>query len=334
MIKINNNGIKKILITGGAGYVGSMLIPSLLSKGYEVIVYDLYMYGDVFKDITNPKLIQIKADLRDKEKLVEASKSVDAIIHLACISNDPSFELNPELGKSVNFDAFLNVIDAVKINNVKRLVYASTSSVYGVKKERNVVEETICEPLTDYSKYKVECEKILQNLKEDLNWVIVRPATVCGYAPRLRLDVVVNVLTIHALINKKIKVFGGEQLRPNINIKDMVLVYEMLLEAPNDKIYHQTFNAGYQNLTVSEIANLVKKICGPDIDLEVVPTDDNRSYHINSDKIARILGFKPRFTVELAVQSLVDAFNSGLIKDGLNNPMYHNIKRMKEINLK
>jgi nucleoside-diphosphate-sugar epimerase len=333
VIKINNNGIKKVLITGGAGYVGSVLVPNLLAKGYEIVVYDLYMYGDVFKDINNPKLIQIKSDLREREKLVEASKGVDAIIHLACISNDPSFELDPELGKSVNFDAFNNVIDAAKVNNVKRLVYASTSSVYGVKKEKNVVEEATCEPLTDYSKYKVECEKVLQNLKDDLNWVIVRPATVCGYAPRLRLDVVVNILTVNALVNKKIKVFGGEQLRPNIHIKDMARVYELLLRAPTDKIYHQTFNAGYQNLTVSEIANLVKKLCGPDISLEIVSTDDNRSYHINSDKIGHILGFQPKFTVEQAVQSLVEAFNKGLIKDGLNNPIYHNIKRMRELGL-
>lgn len=332
-MKINNIIPGRVLITGGAGYVGSALVPSLLSKGYGVVVYDLYTYGEVFKHLKDTNLTEIKGDIRDKDKLVAAARGCDAIIHLACISNDPSFELNPELGKSINYDAFFNVVDAVKANKVKRLIYASTSSVYGIKEEKNVIEDSTCEPLTDYSKYKVECEEVLQNSKEDFEWVILRPATICGYAPRLRLDVVVNILTINALINKQIKIFGGEQLRPNINMKDMVNVYELLLQAPRDKVNHQIFNAGYQNLPVSEIANLVKKICGSDISLETVPTDDKRSYHINSDKIARLLGFTPKFTVEQAIQSIVDAFNNGLVKDGLNNPMYYNIKRMKEINL-
>lgn len=324
---------KKILITGGAGYVGSVLVPSLLTKGYEVVVYDLYHYGEVFKDIDDSKLTQVKADIRDKEKLVEASKGCEAIIHFACISNDPSFELNPKLGKSINFDAFFNVIEAMKANKVKRLIYASTSSVYGIKEKKNVVEEDELEPITDYSKYKAECEKVLKNLKNDFEWVAVRSATVCGYAPRLRLDVVVNILTINALVNKKIKIFGGTQGRPNINIKDIVRIYELLLEAPKEKIDRQSFNVSYQNLTITEIAKLVKKICGPDITFEYVPSDDQRSYHINSDKIARMLGFKPKFTVEDAIKSIVEAYNKNMIKDGLNNPLYHNIKRMKELGL-
>ncbi len=330
MIKISNN-IKKVLITGGAGYVGSALVPRLLAKGYEVVIYDLYTYGEVFENINDPKLIQIKADIRDKERLVAAAKGSDAIIHLACISNDPSFELNPKLGKSVNFDAFFNVIEAMGANKAKRLIYASTSSVYGIKEKKNVVEEDTLDPITDYSKYKAECEKALHNLKDDFEWVAVRSATVCGYAPRLRLDVVVNILTINALINKKIRIFGGKQCRPNINIKDIVRVYELLLEAPKEKINHESFNVGYQNLSVTEIAKLVKKICGPDITFEYVPSNDNRSYNINSDKIVRVLGFKPKFTVEDAINSIVDAYNKGMIKDGLNNPIYHNIKRMKEL---
>ncbi|MBS3132505.1 SDR family oxidoreductase [Candidatus Woesearchaeota archaeon] len=322
----------KVMITGGAGYVGSELVPYLLEKGYEIVVYDLYTYGDVFKDISNPKLTEIKGDLREREKLVEAAKGADAIIHLACISNDPSFELDPELGKSINYNAFFNVLEAAKANNVKRFIYASSSSVYGLKSEKNVVEDASLEPLTDYSKYKAECEKALQ--KEEMEWVVIRPATVCGYARRLRLDLAVNILTVNALVNRKIKIFGGNQLRPNINIKDMARCYEALLTAPSEKINHQVFNAGYQNLSINKIARAVKKLCGEDIEMEVVPTDDNRSYHINSDKIARILSFKPEFTVEEAIQSIIDAFKKGLIKDGLNNPIYHNIKRMKELNLK
>lgn len=333
MIKINSDGIKKILITGGAGYVGSELVPHLLAKGYKVVVYDMYTYGEVFKDINDTKLTEIKADIRDKDKLVETAKGCDTIIHLACISNDPCFELNPKLGKSINFDAFFNVIEAMRVNKVKRLIYASTSSVYGIKEEKNVVEEDTLEPITDYSKYKAECEKVLNNKQYDFEWVAVRSATVCGYALRLRLDVVVNILTINALINKKIKIFGGNQCRPNINIKDVVRVYELLLEAPREKINHQSFNAGYQNLSVTEIAKLVKKICGPDITLEYFPSDDNRSYHINSDKISRVLGFKPKFNVEDAIKSVVDAYKKGIIRDGLNNPIYYNIKRMKELGL-
>jgi len=329
--------LKNVLITGGAGYVGSALVPSLLDKGYNVAVYDLYLYGDVFREIeNNPNLTQIKADIRNKDKLVEAMKNIDAVIHLACISNDPSYELDPELGKSINLDAFYNVIESAEENNVKRFIYASTSSVYGIKEEKNVRETDTCKPLTDYSKFKLECEKILLNReKKDMTRVVLRPATVCGYARRLRLDLVVNVLTIHALENKKIRVYGGAQLRPNINIKDRVRAYDLLLTAPSEKIDGEIFNAGYQNLSVDEIANVIKDtINDPEITVEHIPTDDIRSYHINSDKIKEVLGFEPKYTIEDAVKSLVDAYNNGLIEDGLNNPLYHNIKTMKNVNLK
>ena len=328
---------KNIFITGGAGYVGSALVPSLLKKNYNVAVYDLYLYGEVFSDLKgNSNLVQIRGDIRDKKKLIEAVKDADAVIHLACISNDPSYELNPTLGKSINYSAFFNVLEAVKKNNVKRFIYASSSSIYGVKKEKNVTEETSPEPLTDYSKYKLECEKVL--LKSNINgleYVIARPATVCGYAPRLRIDLTVNILTLNALINKKIKIFGGKQLRPNINIKDMVRAYETLLEAPGEKINREIFNVGYQNRTVEDIAKIVKKVIDDDsIEFEYLPTTDARSYHINSDKIKHILNFEPKDTLENAVQSLIDAYNNKLIKDGLSNPLYHNIKLMQQLNLK
>lgn len=341
VVKISNTndaGIKRVFITGGAGYVGSAVVPSLLSKGYEVIVYDLYIYGDVFKDLNSPKLTEIKGDIRDRKKVVEAAKGTDAIIHLACISNDPSFELDPALGKSINFDAFYNILEAAKVNGVKRFIYASTSSVYGLKSEKNVVEEATLEPLTDYSMYKAECEQVLKEEGEDIEWVTIRPATVCGYAPRLRLDLVVNILTINALVNRKVKIFGGRQLRPNINIKDMVMAYELLLTAPWEKLRRQTFNIGYQNMMVSEIALLAKRVVekalGGEVGLDVVPTNDNRSYHINSDKIREVLGFSPQYTVEEAVETLVDAFKKGLLKDPLTNPLYYNIKRMQELKLK
>ena len=326
---------KNIFITGGAGYVGSALVPALLKKNYNISVYDLYLYGNVFSDLkNNPNLNQIKGDIRDKKKLIGAAKNADAIIHLACISNDPSYELNPILGKSINYDAFFNVLEAAKKNNVKRIIYASSSSVYGVKKERNVTEETFPEPLTDYSKYKLECEKVLSNFN-GLESVIARPATVCGYARRLRIDLTVNILTLNALINKKIKIFGGKQLRPNINIKDMVQAYEILLEAPGEKINREIFNIGYQNRAVEDIAKIVKNVIDDNsIEFEYLPTTDTRSYHINSNKMKRILNFEPKYTLENAVQSLVDAYNNGSIKNGLSNPLYHNIKLMQKVNLK
>ena len=327
---------KNVLITGGAGYVGSALVPSLLNGGYKVTVYDLYLYGDVFRNIEdNPNLVQIKGDIRDKDKIIDAVENVDALIHLACISNDPSYELDQKLGKSINYDAFFNVLEAAEINNVKRFIYASTSSVYGIKKEKNVRETAICEPLTEYSRYKFDCENVLlKSKKSDMDRVVLRPATVCGYTQRLRLDLVVNILTINALENKKIKIFGGQQLRPNININDMVRVYELFLSASKEKINGEVFNAGYQNHSVEELANIIKKVINdPEIIFDYIPSDDIRSYHINSDKIRDVLGFMPKYTIEDGVQSLVEAYRNGLITDSLNNPFYYNIKMMQQLNL-
>lgn len=329
---------KNVLITGGAGYVGSALVPKLIDSGYNVTVYDLYMYGDVFSELKgNTHLKEIRADIRDKEKMMEAMKGIDAVIHLACISNDPSYELDPALGKTINYDAFSNILNAAKANKVKRFIYASSSSIYGLKEEPNVREDTPANPLTDYSKFKLECEKILKESKDlgGMEYVIARPATVCGYAPRLRLDLVVNILAINALVNKKIKVLGGDQLRPNINIKDMVRAYELLLEAPGKKINREAFNVGYQNMKVTDIARRIVDVIGDkSVQLEIVPSDDKRSYHINSDKIKAALGFEPKYTIEDAVLSLKEAYEKGLIVDPLNNPVYYNIKTMQNAKLK
>lgn len=321
---------KKIFITGGAGYVGSALVPRLLEKGYEVIVFDSYIYEYTFDFHKNLK--QIKGDIRDTKKIIECSKGADAFLHLACVSNDPSFDLDPELGKSINYDAFKNIIISCKENKIKRLIVASSTSQYGVKPENiDVTEETEPEPITDYAKYKIECERLLE--KENLNeteYVFVRPATICGYAPRLRLDISVNILTMNALINNKIKVFGGSQIRPALNIKDMVRFYELMLEIDGEKINKQAFNISYKNYSMLELANIVKKnICNDLIELEIIPTNDPRSYHVNTDKMRKVLNFECKHDIADAIKSLVDAYNKGIIIDGLNNPLYHNVKKMK-----
>jgi len=326
----------RIFVAGGAGYVGSRLVPELLKKGHEVVVYDLYLYGDQVLE-THPKLKQVKGDLRDFKSVETALKGCDAVVHLACISNDPSFELNPELGKSINLDAFEPFVKMAKKLGIKRFVFASSSSVYGVKAESNVTEDMQLEPLTDYSKFKAECEKILfKYLSDDFICTVLRPATVCGYAPRQRLDVVVNILTNLAYHTGKIKVLGGDQMRPNIHIEDIVRAYLHVLDSPKEKIQGEVFNAGYHNHTVLQLGKMVQKIVGRKrpVDLVVEPTNDNRSYHVSSQKIASKLGFHPLYSVERAVEDLVEAFEQGKLPDAMNDIRYVNIKTMKAVNLK
>jgi len=326
--------INKVYITGGGGYVGAMLVPKLLSEGYDVTVLDLMMYGD---DVLQPhaNLSVVKGDIRDAELLGKTIPGHDAIIHLACISNDPSFELNPNLGKSINLDAFEPMVVISKEAGLKRFIYASSSSVYGVKEAKDVHEEMSLEPLTDYSKFKADCEKILAKYQStEFTTVTIRPATVCGYSPRQRLDVVVNILTNLAYHKREISVFGGKQLRPNIHIADMVDAYITLLRAPKEKIAGEIFNAGFENQTVLELAESVQRIIGDDVKLIATPTNDNRSYHISSKKIANALGFVPSHTIEEAVQDLKNAFEAGLLPDSLTGEQYFNIKRMQSIELK
>lgn len=331
-----NHQFKKIMVTGGAGYVGARLIPALLEQGYQVNVLDLYIYGkQVFGNYHgHENLTEIQGDIRDQNAVRQAMTGCDAVIHLACISNDPSFDLDPELGKSINFDAFRPMVKIAKESGVKRFIYASSSSVYGIKETPNVTEELELEPLTDYSKYKADCEVVLkEEAKAGFETVIIRPATVCGYSSRLRLDLTVNILTTHAFYNKKIKVFGGEQYRPNIHIEDMVDAYLCVLDADKSVIDGKTFNVGYQNLPVADIAGLVKNQFNETIDIEVVPTNDNRSYHVSSDKIKRELGFSPKRTIEDAIRDLKQAFEENLVTDPFNNEIYYNIKQMQGIGL-
>lgn len=220
-------------------------------------------------------------------------------------------------------------------NKIERFIYASSSSVYGIKNEKNVNEKMSLEPLTDYSKFKADCEKILlDNENSNFTPVVIRPATVCGYSPRQRLDVVVNILTNLAYHKKEISVFGGDQLRPNIHIYDMVRAYDYLIEADKDLVSGQIFNAGYENQSVNHLASLVKKVIGDEVKVKNIKSNDNRSYHISSEKIEQKLGFKTEKTIEDAISDLKEAFEKKLLTDTLSNEKYFNIKRMNNIKLK
>ena len=326
--------MKNVLITGGAGYVGTVLTPRLLAAGYNVTVYDVMYYGCELA--RQPRLKIIDADIRDTERFREACWGVDAVIHLACISNDPSFELDEELSRTINYDCFEPLVIAAKEQGVGRFIYASTSSVYGVSEAPEVTETHPLVPLTLYNRYKGMCEPLLfKHQAPEFACVTIRPATICGYSPRMRLDLTVNILTNHAVNNGKITVFGGEQLRPNLHILDMCDLYELLLDVPDAKIAGETFNAGYQNHSVMDIARMVRRVVHEEfpekgeIELVTTPTNDIRSYHINSDKIAARLGFRPRRGIEDAVRDLCRAFKDGRLPDSLTDDRYVNVRVLK-----
>lgn len=330
--------MRKIMITGGAGYVGSALVPALLAEGHGVSVLDLYMYGDdVLQSVANhPKLRQIKGDIRDPRAVQDALTGCDAVMHLACISNDPSFELNPTLGRSINLDAFEPLVKMSKECGVRNFIYASSSSVYGVKDVPAVTEEMSLEPLTDYSKFKADCETLLwQHTDRNFVGTCIRPATVCGYAPRQRLDVVVNILTNLGYHTGTVKIFGGAQKRPNIHVGDMVRSYLHVLAQPAEKIQNKTYNVGFENYTVAELADLVKAVVERyrPVTLVTETTNDNRSYHISSTKIQQELGFAPAFSIKRAIEDLCAAFAENKLPEAMTHPRYFNIKRMQEINL-
>lgn len=332
------NSIQNVFVTGGAGYVGAVLVPKLLETGYRVKVLDWYLYGDeaLASSRTNPALKEIKGDLRDRELLKKELKGMDAVIHLACISNDPSYELDPALGKAINYDAMLGLVDLAKDAGVKRFVYASSSSVYGLKKETEVTEELALEPLTDYSKYKALGEDYLQKKASgDFTVFTLRPATVCGYSPRLRLDLVVNIFANQALQNKKITIFGGGQKRPNIHIDDMAEIYVQSLKYSSKKIAGKIFNVGHANFSLKELAEVVKEAVGdPAVEITAIATEDHRSYHISSEKIRKELGFEARRGLGDAVRQLKKAFDARLVSEPLTNEKYYNAKMMQKARLR
>ncbi len=337
------NEIKKVLVTGGAGYIGAVLVPHLLNKGYQVRVLDLYIYGeDVLGEVKgHPNLEQVKGDIRNQQLLKEALKGCDAVIHLACISNDPSVELDPALSHQVNYEAFGPLVRISKESGVRRFIFASSGSVYGISNAKDVTEDHPLVPVSLYNKYKAMCEPILmEHCSTNFIPVIIRPATICGYSPRQRFDLTVNIITNHAVNTDHITVFGGAQMRPNLHILDMVELYIKLLELPDTPISGKIYNVAYQNYTVAETAQLVRDVVIKQmpgkkaLDIVTAPSDDVRSYHISSEKIKRELGFIPRYTIEDGVRDLIKAFREGKLPNPLNDIRYYNTKMMKSIKLK
>lgn len=332
----NSQALTNLLITGGAGYVGHVLTPRLLAAGYHVTVYDILYFGCRLPNHRNLRVIQ--GDIRNTAMLAAAMKDQDAVLHLACISNDASFELDENLSKIINYDCFEPMVIAAKSAGVKRFVYCSSSSVYGLSNSPNVTEDHPLVPLTLYNKYKGLCEPLLwKHISDDFTCVVIRPATVCGYSPRMRLDLSVNILTNHAVNKGTITVFGGSQMRPNLHMEDMVDAYQLVLEAPHEKIHGETFNVGFENHSIADLACVVKRAVQEempehgDIRIATTPSDDTRSYQVNSDKVRRVLGFAPKRSIEDAVRDLTRAFRNHLLPRSFEDDCYYNVRMMKKI---
>jgi len=309
----------KILITGGCGYVGSVLTEELLSKGYNVIIYDIMWFGNYLKDQPNLKII--RGDIRNIDSV--PMKGVDAVIHLANVANDPCSDLNSKLNWEVNVLATKLLVEKAIICGVSQFIYASSGSVYGYKEEAQVTEDLPLVPLSDYNKTKMISERVLLSYADDLIVQIVRPATVCGYSPRMRLDLSVNILTSQAFNNQRITVFGGNQTRPNIHIRDMVGVYLHFLKKGSE--IQGIFNAGFENLSIMEIA---KRASGK-IPSEIVVSESNdpRSYRLNSDKLLST-EYKQQFTVDHAMEDVIAGFQDGRLID---EDQFYNIRTMKNL---
>ncbi len=333
--------MKKLLITGGSGYVGSRLIKKLLREtDLKVINYDLSLFGDKHLP-KNSRFIYYKKDITNPETFrnVLMENDIDTVLHLACISNDPTYELDSELSKKINYDCFEDLVKVSKQSKVKKFIYASTCSVYGISDNPNVTETNELKPITDYNKYKALCEPILQKyLDEDFIGIIIRPATVCGFSEKMRFDLTVNILTNYAYNKGYIRVFGGNQSRPNLHIDDMCDLYKFLVLNDIKKYNGEIFNVGTENLKIIEVAEKVKsvmkkKLNRNNIEIRVEESSDIRSYMINSDKIKKTLGFQFKKSVENAIEDLCDAFENGNIINSFSDE-WSNIKVLSKMKKK
>lgn len=310
----------RILVTGACGYKGNVLVPKLLNSGYSVIAFDVMWFGN---DLANhPNLQVIEGDIRQTDSV--PLEGVDAVIHLASIANDPAGELEPKLTWEISALATMQLADKAARLGVDRFIYASSGSVYGLKDEEQVTEECSLVPLSEYNKTKMVAERVLLSYANDMRIQIVRPATVCGLSPRMRFDVSVNILTMQALTSGEITVFGGDQTRPNIHIDEITDLYLYLLERPD---LVGVYNAGFENLSIRQIAEMVcKKV---EAKIKFVPSNDPRSYRVNSDKLLAT-GFKPKKTVENAIDEICTAFKSGQLRD---QERFHTVKWMQKLDI-
>lgn len=311
----------KVLVTGGCGYKGHVLIPKLLKRGYQVISFDIMWFGNYLEP--HPNLSVIKGDIRNIDSV--PLNGVDCIIHLSSIANDPCSDLDPLLTWEVSTLATMQLADKAKRIGIKHFIYASSGSVYGVKEEPQVTEELELKPISEYNKTKMVGERVLLSYENDMTVQIVRPATVCGLSPRMRLDVAVNLLTMQALSKQKITVFGGDQVRPNIHIDDITDLYLFFIDHPE---ITGIFNAGFENISIMDIAKLVTKYIP--VDIVSTSSNDPRSYRINSDKLLSA-GFRPKKKVENAVLEIIEKYKSGELQD---EDRFYNLKWMQHISLK
>lgn len=306
----------KIFVTGACGYKGTVLVPKLLNQGHEVVAFDIMWFGNFLKP--HPKLTVIKGDVRNPDEI--NLDGVEAIIHLSSVANDPCGDLDPKLTWEVSALATMQLADKAARKGIKRFIYASSGSVYGIKDEEQVTEDLELKPISEYNKTKMVSERVLLSYKEDMVVQIIRPATVCGYSPRMRLDVSVNMLTMQALTNRRITVFGGKQTRPNIHIDDVTDAYIFLLDHPQ---HTGIYNAGFENISILDIAERVARQA--EAEIVVTESNDPRSYRVNSDKLLAT-GFRPKKTVDDAIREIIQKHRSGELN---NEDRFYNLKWMQ-----
>jgi len=326
--------MKRILITGGAGYIGSVLTSKLLKLGFEIVVLDTFFYTDigVRSLLDHPSLSVVKGDIRDRSALKASLNGVDCVIHLAALANDPSAELDPKLTRQINLDSYPALLDAAVSAGVERFINLSSIGVYGINYQKGVTEDDPVNPLTEYARCKALSEAIVKQHNSDrFTTVSLRCGTVCGWSPRMRLDLSTNTLAAYAICNKKLTVWGGDQERPQINLEDATDFIVNLLSVSSEKIGGRIFNAAGHNTTVREIAETIKEVMNGELELTSGPArNDERSYNVNSDRIAKELGFKMTRTIKDAVLDIVLAHERGLWSDP-DEALYHNVKQMRSM---